>query len=420
MLQKIHGGILPLYCIAVLITVLLVCPFTWAHETKENGAVEIIALGRETIKKDDLPGAKDKAVNQALAFAVEQAVTGILTRTDITANLELLYDKVILNAADYVITYRVLTEMKSRNRFLVAVESQVDARGLESFFTKLGILEREGDNPTLLLLIAEQVPGEILPRYWWGKNPLPYESASEQAAARLLETKGFHLIGIAPPRPVPEKLGVTFSYINNVDSAVEFARELKADIVVLGRAAAQPSSNVMGEERTYEAEITLEAFGVESGAMVASVKHSAAVTNTVGTIGYKNALTQVGTQAGEGLATVISRYWNNAQHGPQPIETRIEGTDYLSSFILLRRILNQMDGIDDIQTKELGSKQAVVDIVYQGGARKLADALMLKNFNSFGIEISDVADNSLTIRFVTENNTQPVKPFEIQDAYISE
>jgi len=416
MLEIIHRGKILFLCLVVLLS----CPLSRAQDAKQADEAKIVTLGVKAILNDNMPDAREGAVNQALEAAVEQAVLEMLTRKDVTANLALLYDQVVKSAADYVTTYKVLTEMESRNRVLVAVESRVNTSALESFFSRVSILGREGKDPTLLFLIAEQVPGEILPRYWWGKNPLPYESAAEQAAAEFMAAKGFHLMGVTPPRPVPEELGVTFDYINDVEAGVRLAGELKADIVVLGRAVAKDSSNVMGQERTYQADMSLDAYSAVSGEMIASVKRSSAVTNTVGTIGYQNALTQVGSQAGQELAIVISRHWTDDKQGPVPIEIRIEGADYLSSFILLRRILNQMEGIDDIKTRELGSNQAVVDIVSPGGARNLADALMLKTFDSFGIEISDVEEKSLTIRFVTKENMKPVKDSEIEDAHISE
>ncbi|MCK5098572.1 MAG: hypothetical protein KAR45_10750, partial [Desulfobacteraceae bacterium] len=86
----------------------------------------------------------------------------------------------------------------------------------------------------------------------------------------------------------------------------------------------------------------------------------------------------------------------------QNIETRIEGEDYLSSFILLRKALSDMQGVKSVQTKELGADQAIVNILFKGNAEKLAQALLLKTFNSFGIEIYNVKDKSFTIKFVSK------------------
>jgi hypothetical protein len=79
-----------------------------------------------------------------------------------------------------------------------------------------------------------------------------------------------------------------------------------------------------------------------------------------------------------------------------------------------------MPGIQDVKTKELGSDRAMVDIMFKGNAATLADRLMLKTFDAFGIEISEVTPSSMTLRFVTQKDVAPVPESEIKKAYISE
>ena len=50
--------------------------------------------------------------------------------------------------------------------------------------------------------------------------------------------------------------------------------------------------------------------------------------------------------------------------------------------------------------KEIGSNSALVQILYKGTPTRFADALMLKTFDSFGLEITEVADDLVTLRFI--------------------
>jgi hypothetical protein len=176
----------------------------------------------------------------------------------------------------------------------------------------------------------------------------------------------------------------------------------------------------MGEERSYPATVGLEMCAVETGEPMGSIDQSAVAKSGVEAEGPNQALVQAGNLAAEALTARISDFWSARQPTVHAIETRVEGTDYLSSFILLRKVLNDMPGIQDVKTKELGSDRAMVDIMFKGNAVTLADQLMLKTFDSFGIEISEVTPSSMVLRFVTQKDVPPVPESEIKKAYISE
>lgn len=176
----------------------------------------------------------------------------------------------------------------------------------------------------------------------------------------------------------------------------------------------------MGDDRSYGAVIALDVFATATGERIATIEHTAVVKSQTDEDGARNALARAGALAGEDLVSSLRDHWAAHQRTVRAIETRVEGADYLSSFIMLRKVLNNMPGIEDVQTKEIGTDQAVVDIVFKGNAGKLADLLMLKNFDSFGIEMSEVTEDSMVIRFVTKEDVAPVAPSEIKKAYISE
>ncbi len=381
----------------------------------------VVALGSRAIVNGDTAFAKDGAIKRAISISVAKVVSSMLTRSDLTANLGIIYDNVLENPQKYVVTYRLLNELDKSNHYIVAVESKVDSAALNALFTKQGILNKKNLIPKVLLLISEQSPGEILPRYWWGKNPLPYKSITENAVAAYITNSHIcEIAGTGDPRPDPETLGITFDSIHDSNAAIKLGLEINADIVVIGSAVAKETLNTMGDEKSYQADVSLKAFRTDTGDRIASVKTKAVAQNAVSETGIEEAFNKAGTLAGKELLSAIDQNLIEQNNGPGIIEITIKGTDYLSSFIMLKRIMNKMDGIQDIQTKELGSDQAVADIKFLGSAKKLANALMLQTFDSFGIEISDVKDASLTIKFVPVNKTKPVSKSDIEAAHISE
>ncbi len=415
--NRIHSLILPL----VIMIMLMISCGSGECGTGAADVKTVVALGSSSIVNGNTAFAKDGAIKRAISISVAEVVSSMLTRSDLTANLGIIYDNVLENPQKYVVTYRLLNELDKSNHYIVAVESKVDTAALNALFTEKGILNKKNLIPKVLLLISEQVPGEILPRYWWGKNPLPYKSITENAVAAYITNSHIcKIAGKGDPRPDPETLGITFDSIHDSNAAIKLGLEINADIVVIGSAVAKETLNTMGDEKSYQADVSLKAFRTDTGDRIASVKTKAVAQNAVSETGIEEAFNKAGTLAGEELVAAIDQHLIEQNNGPGIIEITIKGTDYLSSFIMLKRIMNKMDGIQDIQTKELGSDQAVADIKFLGSAKKLANALMLQTFDSFGIEISDVKDASLTIKFVPVNKTKPVSKSDIEAAHISE
>ncbi len=106
--------------------------------------------------------------------------------------------------------------------------------------------------------------------------------------------------------------------------------------------------------------------------------------------------------------------------GLKTIRAIIDGDDYLSSFIMLRKTLNSMNGIKDVQARDLSSDQAVVTIFFNGDGNSLANELMLTSFDDFRLEISSITEDSLTIRFIPKVYGVPIEKSDMEGAYISE
>jgi len=82
------------------------------------------------------------------------------------------------------------------------------------------------------------------------------------------------------------------------------------------------------------------------------------------------------------------------------VELSIQGTGNLATYVKFRKALNTISGVEGIQVKEIKPNEATLLVEYKGKAKDLAAALMLQNFKSFGVHISEVTHNSLRIELV--------------------
>ncbi len=381
----------------------------------------IISIGKGRITNKNIDTGKQSALQDALASAVEQAAVEILSPSELAAGLEFIYNTGQNLADQFIITYKILGELQIKNTYIVALESSIASEKIKTLLSQNNIKSSDCEYPGIMFFITEQSPGEILPRYWWGKNPLPYHSDAENALIDLMVDKKYKVVASGKKRPSLENLDITFNAVNDKDAAIGLARAFHADFAVMGKALAIEDANIMGDERSYKAVLSLKVYAVDSGDEIIAFEKEAVAKGADISKAVTTSLALAGRRAGERLALELGKNRTTSKNsGTQIIETKIEGNDYLSSFIMLRKTLNDMSGIKDVLTKELSSDQAFVDIVFQGNARKLADALMVKSFDSFGLELSDVTLNSLTIRFVPKNSAAPIEKSDMEGAYISE
>jgi len=366
-----------------------------------------VTTGRQKISGDNIPEAKKKAVKQALEVAVQNGFASLVSRQVFGANLEFLYGRLLPRSRDYVITFRVMGGGQHRGYYLVGVESRVNLELLEKHLTDAGILNSATDKPVLLFLIAEQVPGDILPRYWWGNNPEPYTSISETIILEQMAWHRFKIVGAAPDRPDPSFYNIRFTSIYDADAAMELGRALKAEMVVLGKAHASESINRMGDEKIFDGVIELKVYDLGSGKKVISSVNRSAAKSTLGQDGAMGVITEVSAMAAKELNQKIDTFWTQNLRREKQFDVTISGKNFLPRFLALKKRLKEIRDIENIQPKEMGTDKAIMEIVFKGSPEQFADAVMLKTFAGFGIEVAQVTDQMVSIRFIEKQDDLP-------------
>jgi len=393
-------------CIAAILLGILLFLDT-ALATGSAGVLTGVTTGQEEIKGQDIPRAKQKAVKKALDVAVQNAVASLVSRQVFAGNLEFLYGRLLPRSSDYVATYRVIGGMEHRGYYLVGVESRVNLKLLEKHLTDAGILNASTDKPVILFLIAEQTPDDLLPRYWWGNNPEPYTSFSETIILKKMLQNRFKIVGAGPDRPNPSLYNIHFTSIYDATAAMELGRALKADMVVLGKANAAESINRMGDEKIFDGVIELKIYDLGSDKEVMASVSRTAVKSILDQEGAMKAITEVSALAAQDLNQKINRFWTQNLRRENLFNVTITGENFLPRFIALKKRFKEIQDIENMQPKEIGSDKAVMEIVFKGSPEQFADAVMLKTFVGFGIEVAEVTDQMVFIHFIGKQDQLP-------------
>jgi hypothetical protein len=369
-----------------------------------TGVATTVTAGTRQIFHENVPEARQGAVSAALELAVVNAFSRMVSPRVFAANLQFLYSRVLPVAQDYVVTYRVLGEIAHKEQYLVGVESKINLGLLEQTLTDAKILNSSTDKPMILFLIAEKTPKDLLPRYWWGNNPEPYKSHAEATIVKIMAQNRFKIAGMEQERPEPGFYDIRFNTIYDEAAAMDLAERLTADLVVIGRANAAESSNRMGEEKIYDAVIRLSAYDPASGQKILTCENQAAAKDGPKEQGDIQAIIRAAELAAAELTDKLDRFWTENLRKETLFDVQIEGKGFLPRFVALKKRFNEISEIENIQPTEIGSDRAVMEVTYKGSPAHFTDNIMLKTFEGFGIEITEVTDTLVKIRFIDDNN----------------
>jgi hypothetical protein len=372
-----------------------------------------ITTGRHQIKGQDALGAKKAAVSDALEKAVQGAFSSVVSPQKLGENLDFLYDQLLAHTMDFVSTYRVINGMAHNGAYLVGVESKISLALVKKRVRDSGIFNQARNNPKVLLLIAEQRPEDVQPQCWWwqpeGQSYAPpIVSIAEKSLKAVFDKARIPLVVTENNYPDPAAYHVDFSAMDDQAAAMALGQALGADMVVLGTASAQTSANRMGDEKTFEAEVSFTVLDMAS--QKTEIKATASATaKSTDERGADQALAQAADTAGQDLKEKIDTFWAQALKEKEAFDLYVEGDNFLTRFIALKRQLKEIREIEDISPRELGSSHAIMEVSYKGTPAQFANAVMLKTFEEFGIEVSMVSDDAVKIKFVAEpgSNTAP-------------
>ena len=387
----------------VIVTLALICSPLQAQKSAQNKT--FVVVGSAEVVKGNVQTAREAAIKAGLVTAVARMTEDILKVEALVDNFQQVNELIYEQTDKYVQNYKVLTETPpgSGKFYRVVVEATVAGKKIAKQLSSKGILQVETKLPSVLFLISEQNVKEILPQYWWGEGMQNFQSVSEQSVVEVFQTKGYTVIdhnGVRLQQFVDWASEAQPKLTD--EQAIELAAQLKADIVIIGSSSVDDSANTMGYEmKSFKGIFQARALHLETGEEMAAVSQEAVATNVNEYEGGLAALSSVGTIAGETLSQQLAAQWRKLLEKPSEIEIAVEGTNKLAHFVKFRKALSSVSGVEGIRVKEIKPNEATLLIDYKGKGEELASALMLKTFETFGIDIYEIAPDSLRIALIS-------------------
>lgn len=373
-----------------------------AQETPpDKNAIE--TLGTAVIVGKDVAKAREQAIDNALTAAIARIVAQKVPEKLLIKQFKELNLKIFNQTDQYVDNYKVLTEALGGERYRVMVQASVSAPRIHEELAALNLLNQPTDLPRVLILLS-------------GSNPANASDASPDGAindeslraliAKEITAQEMEVISPEQLAQTPQSQNSPETVVLTDEKALDIGRQVMADVVIVGVYGALLTPNTMGTDvRSFKGSVNLRALRTDVGVEIASVDQSNVTVSDDATAGRQKALTNASAMAGKRLAAKIVSAWteNSIQATDQTarvVEIVVEGTGSLSNFVMFRRVLSELPGVNDIQIKELKADEARISVRFQGDGKQLADSLMMKSYETFGIDIFEVGPEIIKVELI--------------------
>lgn len=394
-----RSKITKLTAIFLAVTVILAVHIQ-AEEPPELKTIEVIGTG--IIQNNDSQTARERAVSSGLVAVVELIVADLLPVESLIQNFKPIHTILYEYTPTFIQNYRIMAETEYRDSYKVLVQATVSVAKIKKQLTDYGIMTGKLLNPKILLLTAEQELNDLYPQYWWEVERSQTEFVTDNAMSEILRNEGFSVIDHDTVRQDKALHRLRLTPEINYEDAVQLAIRLGADAVILGSSMVYSAANVIeGGIKSYTGNVKARVFSAKTGKETASTIQTATVVHQDEFEGSHDALSKTATLAAEALVSEISRAWREEHVSMQKIEIQVAGSGYtIGNFVSLRRMLKEIDGVEEIRTRQMQSKAALIMVGFSGDSHTLAQALAKKSCEHFAVNIADVSDDHLKIELV--------------------
>ncbi|CAN2040599.1 Flagellar assembly protein T N-terminal domain-containing protein [Candidatus Magnetomoraceae bacterium gMMP-15] len=376
-----------------------------AKELKGNANLEIVGTG--FIKKSDVDKARDDAIRDALAGAVENTISRYFSIDVVVENFQVLSDRIYNPVQKFIKDFKVLAESQSGEFYRVMVRATVSLDGIRNTLAGIGISTTPKKRPGVLFFLSEKNIGQADYSWWLGKSKVPALTAGEKAMSDKMRAKRFKIIRHRK-----------FEKIQDVEAEelttsvfIAAGKQKGAAIIVLGEIEAHLTPGVMGTAmQSFEAIVNVRAIRVESGVVIAETSQKARAVNSDDRAGGAEAIAKAASLAAEELIHQIESGTSQAVFTSSKVDIIVKGSKNLGNFVAFRKILaNKVSGVKSIKLQELKFDLARIEVDFSESAQVLAKNLMLQDFDNlgFGINILEVTDTEISLTIIPEQPRPP-------------
>lgn len=341
------------------------------------------------------------AKNAALREAVEQVVGVMVSADTLTANNQLISDRIFTNSAGYVRKYDVLEKKEERGVAKITLRAEVSTAQLDKDLQAVQALVRRLAGSRLLIVLQEQ---SISP-----DKVITSSSHMTQALTEQFQQDGWRIID---PAYAAGKLEVS-SGISLLTPEKKVIQELRsADYIITGVVTLRHESVdglFTGLKNYYpvSGEWEVAVFATDSGTAVTRLSgkfNSRAQGGTIGsiTVSYDRTAYTIVKKDGQAVVgqvrkAVVDYLLKTEQNGNSVVVTVTGLADYAAVSGFKKVLADTITGLRDVKQGDFSKGKATFDVVYVGTTDAFAEALSGKTYKGKKLSVTGVTGNTIEI-----------------------
>ena len=361
---------------------------------------EIVAGGGGVVVQDDQTIARDRAIEDALRKAVEQAVGTLVESETRVRNYQLLSDDIYARSSGYVQSYQIIDESLQENILKVTIRAVVSLGNLSNDLRAIGILLKRLDKPRVMVIIEEKNTA-------LDNNDTPLHQTEDTLIERLSE-KGFSLVDHQIVRQKLDGDKLQLAIDGDVGAAASLGLQQGAEVVIIGQTIVEQTKNPafkkLGPLGSYQATISIRAIKSDTGGLLALATGTGVGLHINPLTGGNEAIKKAAQQASEYLINDLISRLNKEVGGTLSVQLVITGLNDKLLVTFKNDLKTQIRGVQDIHQRFFGDGVANLDVDIKGTSQMLADDLTRKKFRHYSLSMTSYSPNKIELQLIPQGS----------------
>ncbi len=351
--------------------------------------------GVAAIVRGNLDISRDKAIEDALRNAVEQATGSFIENETLVENYQLLSDKIYSQSRGYVQTYEVLDEKVDEGLYRVTIQATVASGELKNDLRALNVLMRQVRKPRVMVLFEETMSEGVNS----GK-------LAEDAVSKVFLDNGFKLVDANTVRRNLGQDKVRGLLAGDGRVAAVISDKYGAEMLLLGTAQAVTNQVIIGDIKinSNQAVISAKLVRADTGEVKVSETRQAAKPHVNSLAGIQMAISEASELLANDMIDKIIQIFREEVYNIANVNLTIfglQGYGHLQEVIQL--ISDNVRGIKEIYQRNYTMGTAELEVELTGSTQSLAADLTTREFGNYKFDIKESTHNQLQV-YITSTN----------------
>lgn len=356
----------------------------------------VVAEGVAAIISGNTVIARDKAIDDALRKAVEQAVGTLVSSDTMNENYKVVHDKILARTSGYIERYKVLSEQPEGDIFRVRIQAEVGRANLTDDLRALGLLHVMVEKPKVMIIMDETIG-------LTGTN-----IAVGQAEATMMEkfiSAGFNVVDSETVKAnITRDKALRMLEGDNKAAAAE-GLKYGAQVVITGKAFSKTAAGKLYGTNMHSIQATLQArvIKTDTAKVIASRSENAAQAHIDEMQGGSLAIKEASEKLSDELIQLIVKQWSGEVYGrSQEITVMISGLASYRHLAAIKKFLEKgTQGVKAVHQRSFTGGVAELMLDYGGKSSNIADELAGRKFTGFRLEPTNVTPSRIDVRVIS-------------------